>query len=151
MLWVKVLFWPKNANFCKNMVVSAKLRGAWNQKVCFLKLHMCMYLRAKFEISRLILTSFDRRKGSFPPTPYPQPPPQNESQKNPPRLGYKNGIGKQSCAEKATAPQTLPLKLSKIKHTSYTLILHTKFYSFIFDFCFLHWSVIFWLFHIFFI
>ena len=42
-----------------------------------------MYFRAKFEVSRIILTSF-RHEVALPP---PLPPPQNEPLKSPPRLG----------------------------------------------------------------
>ena len=64
LLWVKVLFWTKNANFLqKKMLTSAKLRGPRHQKVYFLKLHMGLYLRAKSEVSSIILTSF--RQGGW--------------------------------------------------------------------------------------
>ena len=43
------------------MLTSAKLRGSWYQKVYFLKLNMCVYLRTKFQASNIIVTSF--RKG----------------------------------------------------------------------------------------
>ena len=39
------------------MMASTKLIGPWYQKVYFLKLHMCVYLNAKFKISIIILTS----------------------------------------------------------------------------------------------
>ena len=42
---------------------------------------MGVYLRAKFEVSSIILTSF--RQGVI----LPSPPPQNEPLKSPPRLG----------------------------------------------------------------
>ena len=44
---------------------------------------MSVYLRAKFEVSSIILTSF--RHGGIVP-----PPPQNEPLKSPPRLGLKS-------------------------------------------------------------
>ena len=47
---------------------------------------MVVYLRAKFEVSSIILTCF--RQGVILPTP---PSPQNEPLKNPPRLGL-NGV-----------------------------------------------------------
>ena len=59
--------------FAKKMLTSAKLRRPWYQKVHFLKLHMCVYLRTKFQASSIILT--------YPPLP------QNEPLKRPPRLG----------------------------------------------------------------
>ena len=40
------------------MLTSAKLRGPRHQKVYFLKVHMVLYLRAKCEVSSIILTSF---------------------------------------------------------------------------------------------
>ena len=48
---------------------------------------MVVYLRAKFEVSSIILTGFRRGRGSF--TPPPPPPRQNEPIKSPPRLGLK--------------------------------------------------------------
>ena len=51
------------------MLTSAKLRGPRHQKVYFMKLHMGVHLRAKFEVSSIILTSF--RQGGVilhPPT-----------------------------------------------------------------------------------
>ena len=70
------------------MLISVKLGGLWYLKVYFLKLHMCMYLRAKFEVSSIILTSFRKELGGgergwvilSPPT-------QNEPLKRPTRLG----------------------------------------------------------------
>ena len=57
-----------------------------------MKLHMCLYLRAKFEVSSIILTSF--RLGAIyispPLPPLPLTPPQNETLKSPPRLGLKS-------------------------------------------------------------
>ena len=44
---------------------------------------MCVYLRAKFEVSSITLTSF-RQEGNFTP-----PPAQNQPLKSPPRLGLK--------------------------------------------------------------
>ena len=49
-------------------MTSAKLRGPRHQKVNFLKLNMGVYLRAKFEVSRIILTGF-RQGGNFTPPP----------------------------------------------------------------------------------
>ena len=68
------------------MLTSAKLRGSWHSKVYFLKLLMCLYLRAKFEVSSIILTSFRQGVILLPP-PLPHPPPKNETIKSPPRLG----------------------------------------------------------------
>ena len=84
-----VLFWTKNANFLEKMLTSAKLRRPRHQKVHFLKLDMDVYLRPKFEVSSIILTSFRHGKGgggeeggNFTPST-----PQNEPLKSPPRLG----------------------------------------------------------------
>ena len=46
---------------------------------------MCVYLRGKFEVSSITLTSFGQGVGNFTPS----PPPQNEHLKIPPRLGLK--------------------------------------------------------------
>ena len=43
------------------MLTSAKLRGPRHYKLYFLKLHMDVYLRAKFEVYSIILTSFRQR------------------------------------------------------------------------------------------
>ena len=64
------------------MLASAKLRRSWYYQIYFLKLHMCVYLRTKFQVSSLILKSF--RRGSF------IPPPEKEHLKIPPRLGLKD-------------------------------------------------------------
>ena len=66
------------------MLISAKLREPRPQKVYLLKLHMGVYLRAKFEVSSIILAGF--RQGVI----LPPPPPQNEPLKSPPRLGLRN-------------------------------------------------------------
>ena len=68
------------------MLTSTKLRGPWYNKVYFLKLHMCVYLRAKSEVSRIILTSF-RQGVTLPPPP---PPLQNKPLKSPHKLGINN-------------------------------------------------------------
>ena len=48
--------------------------------VYFLKLHMCVHLRTKFQVSSTILTSFRQGVNFTPPSP------QNEPLKSPPRL-----------------------------------------------------------------
>ena len=53
---------------------------------------MDLGLRAKFEVSSIILTSFIQGGGGggkFTPPPPPPPPPQNEPLKSSPRLGLK--------------------------------------------------------------
>ena len=69
------------------MLTSAKMRGPRHYKVYFLKLHMGVYLHAKFEVSSIVLTSFRQGGGVILP---PFPPPQNELLKSPPRLGLRN-------------------------------------------------------------
>ena len=66
----------------------SKLKRALYWKVCFRKLHMCVYVRTKFQVSSIILTSF--REGEFyhPPPPHP-PPPQNGPLRSPSGLGLK--------------------------------------------------------------
>ena len=46
-----LIFWKKN-------LMLAKLRWSRCQKVYFLKLHMCLYIRTNFQVSSIILTSF---------------------------------------------------------------------------------------------
>ena len=68
LLGVKVLFWTKNAIFLrKKMLASAKLREPRYKKLYFLKLHIDVYLPAKFEVSRIILTSFRQGGGGNSP------------------------------------------------------------------------------------
>ena len=47
--------------FCQKIMATAKLRWSWYYNVFFLKLHMCLYLRTKFQVSSKILTSFWQR------------------------------------------------------------------------------------------
>ena len=68
------IFVKKTLIFYKKILTSAKLRGRWYYKVYFLKLNMCEYLRAKFEVSSMILTSF-RQEGGEEVNPPPIPPP----------------------------------------------------------------------------
>ena len=56
-----VLFWTKNANFSQKNTDITKITlnfGDVTYKVYFLKLHMGVYLRAKFEVPSIILTGF---------------------------------------------------------------------------------------------
>ena len=60
LFWVKLLFLSQNADFLlkkKKKPKSAKLRMLWYWKVSFLKLHKCVYLRTKFQVSINILIS----------------------------------------------------------------------------------------------
>ena len=68
LLWVKVLFWPKNADFLqkkKNADIS-KIKKVLVLTVYFLKLHMDVYLRAKFKISSIIQRVVDKGGGFVP-------------------------------------------------------------------------------------
>ena len=58
LLWVKVLFFPKNADFLKRNADISKSSRASVLKCIFQKPHMCVYFRSKFEVSSVILTSF---------------------------------------------------------------------------------------------
>ena len=52
---------------------------------------MGVYLRAKFEVSSIVLTSFRQGVGvNFTPPPFTSP--QSEPLKSPPRLGLRNGL-----------------------------------------------------------
>ena len=64
------------------MLSSAQLRGAWYWKVYFLKLHECVYLCAKFEVSSIILITLRQRGRLF----LPSSSTSNEPLKSPPRL-----------------------------------------------------------------
>ena len=44
--------------FCKKMLTSAKLMGFWYRNLHFSKLIMRVYVRTKFQVSSVILTSF---------------------------------------------------------------------------------------------
>ena len=67
LLWVKVLFLPKNTYFCKNMLTFAG--GSWYQKYIYWNcIYVCtytpmwVYLRTNFQVSSIILTSFRHRE-----------------------------------------------------------------------------------------
>ena len=47
--------------FGKELLTSEKLRGPWYEIVCFLKLHIYVYLHATFEVSSVILTKFSKQ------------------------------------------------------------------------------------------
>ena len=69
------------------MLTSAKLGEPWYKKIHFLKLNMCVYLLAEFEVSSIIPTSFKKGRGEREGVILPLPPPQNELLKSLPRLG----------------------------------------------------------------
>ena len=52
--------------FCKKMLAWAKLRELWYQKIYFLKLHMRVYLRTKFQVSSIISTCFRQGRWFYP-------------------------------------------------------------------------------------
>ena len=78
LLWIKVLFLSKNADFLQ------KKNADISKKAYFVKIHIDVYLRTKFQVSIKILTSFRQGEvwGEFYPIP-----PQNEPPKSQPRLG----------------------------------------------------------------
>ena len=68
--------------FCKNDANISKTKEVLVLKGIFSKpKYVCVYLRTKFQVSSIILTSFRQGEGFYPPTP------QNEPLKSPPRLG----------------------------------------------------------------
>ena len=67
------------------MLTSAKMRGPRHYKVYFLKLHMGVYLHAKFEVSSIVLTSFRQGGGNFTPL----PPTSKRTPKKPTQIGVK--------------------------------------------------------------
>ena len=70
----------------KNADIS-KYQGVLVLKTYFLKLHMFAYLRTKFEVPSIILTTLFLDRGVWFCLP-PLPPPQNECLKSPSRLGF---------------------------------------------------------------
>ena len=55
----------------KEMLTSPKLKVSWYKNIYFLKVNMCVYVHAKFEVSSIILTSFryrEREDNFTPPT-----------------------------------------------------------------------------------
>ena len=48
------------------MLASAKLRELWYQKIYFLKLHMRVYLRTKFQVSSITSTCFRQGRWFYP-------------------------------------------------------------------------------------
>ena len=48
---------PKVRLRTHGLLTSAKLSRSWHQKICFLKLHMCVYLRTNVQVSSIIKTS----------------------------------------------------------------------------------------------
>ena len=75
----KCTFFGQKTIFLLKNTSTSKIKGDYALKGTFLKLHMGAYLRAKFEASGIILTSFKQLK-------LPPPPPQIKPLKSPPRL-----------------------------------------------------------------
>ena len=73
---------PENSGVIVIFWIFGYISDFW---IYFLKLNMDLYLRAKFEVSSIILTSF--RQGGW--GNFTSPPPQNEPLKSPLRLGLK--------------------------------------------------------------
>ena len=67
----------------KNVGIS-KIKKAWYSKVHFLKLHMCVYLHAKFQFSSIIVTGFRQVEGGVILTP---PPTSKWTPKKPTQIG----------------------------------------------------------------
>ena len=59
----KGTFLNKNTIFFEKMLISAKSKNPKYEKIYFLKLHMDVYVSAKFEVYRIILTSFIQEEG----------------------------------------------------------------------------------------
>ena len=72
---------------------------------------MFVYLRTKFQVSKIILTSFRQGGGVILPPP-PQPPPQNEPLKSPPRLGLNNNKVSEAAVHRCSSKQVF-LKISQ--------------------------------------
>ena len=70
------------------MLISAKLREPLCKKVCFLKLHMNVCLRAKFQFSSITLTSF--RQGVI----LGPPPTAKQTPKKPTQIRLKKNLSK---------------------------------------------------------
>ena len=54
------IFPKKSWFFAKKMLTPVNLREPWYSEVYFLRQHMCVYLRTKFQAPSIILTSFRR-------------------------------------------------------------------------------------------
>ena len=64
------IFWPKNAGFLQKNADISKIKGALVPKLYFLKLHMNVYLRAKFQVLEQVLDGGGRGRGNFTPPPH---------------------------------------------------------------------------------
>lgn len=54
LLWKKVLFLSKNADFVQKMLTPAKFRELLIYKLYFVKLNMCLHLRIESQVSSVI-------------------------------------------------------------------------------------------------
>ena len=79
-------FWTKTADFLPKNADISKIKETLVLKVYSLELHMCVYLRVKFKVSSIILTSFRQGLILSPPPP-PTHTPRNETLKSLLRLG----------------------------------------------------------------
>ena len=81
-------FCQKYRFLCKKLLTKTKLKKSRHEKVYFLKMHICVYIRTKLQVSNIILQSFRKREGvilSTPTPPHPLPP-KNKPLENPPKL-----------------------------------------------------------------
>ena len=53
----KGTIFAKNTDFVQKKDIN-KINGSWYKKRYFLKLHMCVYFRTKFSVSRINLWNF---------------------------------------------------------------------------------------------
>ena len=63
-------FWTKTADFLPKNADISKIKETLVLKVYSLELHMCVYLRVKFKVSSIILTSFRQGLILSPPPPH---------------------------------------------------------------------------------
>ena len=72
---------------CKKLLTKTKLKRSRYERVYFLKMHICVYIRTKLQVSSIILQSFRQREGVILSTPPPHSlPRKNKPLENPPRL-----------------------------------------------------------------
>ena len=91
----KVLFLPKNFDFLQRNADISKINRVFVPNV--MKLHMCVYLRTKFQVSSIILTSFRQEVILTPPI----------AKRNP----HKNGIKARRKEIKVYIMQGMELRL----------------------------------------
>ena len=89
-----LIFCKKNADSLQKNADISKIKRALVPHGIFLKLHMCVYLRTKFQVSSIILRSF-RQGVILPPLPA-----QYELLRSPPRLGLKFALALEQFMQK---------------------------------------------------